>query len=468
MLLNKWYGIILLLITEFQLLSIIITPVTGQPFSSGGSAIGIAYSPLIHNKFFSAVVNSTGTIRSNVVNSNGSFTPAGPLAATGRLPKVIRFSPFVNNKLFAATANDLDMSIFSVDPDTGILTLVLDSPVIASQHPQDIAFSQVINGTLYAVMIELTGRIHVYWVNTTTGAFIERAIVFSASSAQAVAISPLINDRVFVAVTASSKIFVYSLNIITGSLTQLIIIPSTQVSSIAFSPLANGNLFALTTDITGTTTSYMVNQITGNFTPVSTLSTGLGTAHGSFSPIVNNMLFAGIVNAMTNTISIFTVDMNTGALTELTSAGSPLQAGAQPQSISFSPVIGNTVFFATANIITQNSSVYKIVVPALFLQTAVLSCQTGLVTVTGSGASANGVIQVISDGVTQIGTAAADSNGNFIGITEIPLTTGNHTITIREVGWNILSNSIAVNCANLLYTDFTQAIKNKYAAIIGA
>jgi 6-phosphogluconolactonase (cycloisomerase 2 family) len=472
MLLNKWYSIILLLLSGSRLASMTVTPVTGQPFSSGGAATDIAYSPLVNGKLFSAIVNAdTNTLISYVVDtSNGSsagaFTPAGPIAATGMTPLAVAFSPFVNNNLFAATTNQnsSDISIFSVDTVTGILTAVPSSPLVTGGTPTDIVFSQVINGKLYAFMVEASGKVHSYDVNTTTGQFTEilpnQSTAFVASS---IAISPLVQGNVFVAVTAASQIFVFSLNLATGQLTQVQVIPSPFAISVAFSPISNGNLFAITTDNGQVTTSYLVNQATGFFTPVSVITDAVRMpTGGSFSPILNNMLFAAVANPNTNTVTLYSVDMNTGALSELTAAGSPFATDAQPLASSFSPVVGNTVFFATANLTAQNSSVYKIMVPALVLQAGTIHCQTGLVTVTGSGASANGVLQVISDGVTLLGTGTADGAGNFMFTTQIPLLTGTHIITVREAAGNLQSNGITVNCSNLLYSALTQAIKNKY------
>ena len=129
-----------------------------------------------------------------------------------------------------------------------------------------------------------------------------------------------------------------------------------------YSPIIGGNLFAAVPNYNDQTVSvYVVDQTTGGFTqvPGSPFSTGVNPAWLAYSPITTpGNLFSGIVNANDNTVSVYQVDATTGAFTEI--PGSPFATGAEPYSISFSPIVDGNLFAAVANSVGNTVSVYSV------------------------------------------------------------------------------------------------------------
>ena len=90
----------------------------------------------------------------------------------------------------------------------------------------------------------------------------------------------------------------------------------------------SGNLFAAVANFNDNTVSvYGVNQTTGAFTEVSgsPFATGTNPYTVEFSPNISGNLFAAVANLNSNNVSVYDVNIATGAFTEV--AGSPYAAG---------------------------------------------------------------------------------------------------------------------------------------------
>ena len=133
----------------------------------------------------------------------------------------------------------------------------------------------------------------------------------------------------------------------TGALTQVVGSPfatGSQPAWQAFSPVASGNLFSAVANFNDNTVSvYEVDQTTGAFTPVEVhlLQRGVGPSSVEFSPIVSGNLFAAIPNTADNTVSVYKVNQTTGAFTPV--VGSPFATGLGPNFAVFSPYIGKFI-----------------------------------------------------------------------------------------------------------------------------
>lgn len=434
---------LLVFLNFVNLSGVCIQPVTGQPFSSGASPLGIAFSPLINGKLFSSVVNSgDNTITTYEVNtstgpSSGVFTPVSAPVGTGGSPAGVAYSPLVNNNVFVAVANlGGNVTAYSANTITGILSTIGSFP--AGAAPDGIAFSPSVNGNLFAAAVNLgTSNVTVYSVNTMTGFFTQvPGSPFSTGLAPSgIAFSPFVNGNLFAAVANrfDSTISVYSVNITTGFFTLLSTVTLAGFPfSIAFSPLVLGKLFALVSDETNNAVvMFQVNTATGAFTQVSTAPSGTNPLVVAFSPLVNGILLAGVSNNGSSNVSIYNVNTSTGSLSELTSAGSPFSTGPNPFGFAFSSAINQRLFFTTANSGANNFSVYKVIYAPILLSAA-LDCATGIVTVTGSSADTSSVITVFADGTVPLGTGSPDSAGNFNFSTSIPLIGSSHTISVTQ------------------------------------
>jgi hypothetical protein len=169
------------------------------------------------------------------------------------------------------------------------------------------------------------------------------------------AYSPLLNNFLFTASPnqGDNTITVCKVDPTTGTLMEIVESPiaaeGANPSGVAFSPVVGSQCFAAVTNNTSNTVSiFQVNPNTGNLTPVSgsPFATGSGPFSVAFSPIANGKVYLAVTNNTASTVSIFEINMVTGALTEV--SGSPFAAGTSPYGIAFSPIVNNNIFLVAA------------------------------------------------------------------------------------------------------------------------
>jgi hypothetical protein len=303
------------------------TQVTGSPFSTGTGPYGCAFSPLIIGNLFAATSNFGSTTVSvyQVNTTTGAFTQvSGSPFSTGGSPLSVAFSPVVEGNLFAAAANYAakTVAIFSVNTTTGVFTPVSGSPFATDYFPNTVAFSPLVGGNLFVAtsngntVSSGTLSISVYKVNTTTGVLTEvTGSPFTAGLwPHGIAFTPNLNGTVFAAIAnnASNTVSVYKVNTTTGAFTQISGSPfatGSQPYNVAFSPVVGGNLYAAIPNNNATTTSvYQVNTTTGAFTSLGTITVGSGPGDSAFSPLLTNgNLFLGTTNPGSNSAYVYQV-----------------------------------------------------------------------------------------------------------------------------------------------------------------
>jgi 6-phosphogluconolactonase (cycloisomerase 2 family) len=127
--------------------------------------------------------------------------------------------------------------------------------------------------------------------------------------------------------------------------------------SIAFSPEISSNLFAAVTNQGNDTVSvYSVDVDSGAFTLVAPFSTGDKPVSVAFSPVVSGNLFAAVANKDDDTVSAYAVDADSGLFTLVSS----FPTGDKPVSVAFSPVVSGNLFAAVANKDDDTVSVYTV------------------------------------------------------------------------------------------------------------
>ena len=353
--------------------------VAGSPFASGTGPNAIAITAVLTSgKVFAAVANSTdGTVSIyDVNNSTGNFTEvSGSPFATGNGPAGVAFTfpTIINPNVFLALTDSVDntVSVFTVNQDTGSLTSVAGSPFNTGSNPTGIAFKQdITTGNIFAAITNLnSNNISVYSVNPITGLFtpVSGSPFAAGTNPNSIAFTTsLTSGKTFAAAAnfSDSTVSVYEVNTTTGNFTPVSNSPfvtGASPNSIAFSSnLTSGNLFAAVANSgDGTVSVYDVNTTTGEFTSVtgSPISAGTSPFSIAFTRNVSAQgLFAAVANLDSNNISLYRVNQITGEFTPL--RNSPFAAGTHPTAIAFAPF---SPFVAAANFVTSNISVFRLV-----------------------------------------------------------------------------------------------------------
>lgn len=349
--------------------------IAGSPFPSGLIPNSVAYSPIALGNLFAAVPSGADqTVSVYEVNqTTGLLTQvADSPFPTGFFPNDVAFSPIVSGNLFAAVANLIDntVSVYQVDQATGVFVEILGSPFSTGAGPYSVEYSPVVLGNLFsAITNSFDNTVSVFLVDQMTGAFSEVAGSPFATGVQpfTVAFSPVVQGILFAAITNlfEDTVSVYSVNQTSGVFTEITDSPfatGAQPWGMAYSPVVLGNLFAANTNVNeNTITVFAVDQSTGALTPIPTspFLTDSGPVQIAFSPVVSGQLFAAVTNSNSNNVSIYGVDQVTGIFTEF--IDSPFATGEGPDGLSFSPVLSGKLFVAVANKLSSNLSVFELV-----------------------------------------------------------------------------------------------------------
>jgi 6-phosphogluconolactonase len=246
--------------------------------------------------------------QSCAVVGNGSGTVNGASVTDVAVVCVGRFA-------YAANAGDNTISVYSIDSTTGALTAV-GTPVPTGTSPYAIAARQ--DGQYVYVVNEISNNISVYAVNATSGELtaIPGSPFAAGTNPQALTFDPS-GAYLYVANKGSDTLSAYAVDAGTGALAPL-------------SPA----MYA-----TGTGPSAVVDS---NGESVS--------SEGGFVYVANT--------GGSNNISVFAITAGTGALTPV--VGSPFAAGGNPHSLAltpFTPWDYGAVFLYTANFDGTSSTI---------------------------------------------------------------------------------------------------------------
>jgi 6-phosphogluconolactonase len=332
-----------------------LSAVAGSPFAAGISP-GIV-TPDPSEKFLYAS-NGGGptnapTITEYTVNSStGALTeiPGSPIAFSNSLQSggqsAIAFDS--SGKFGFVTAlisGNLSVFGFSVDAATGALAPLASSPFLLSASPTG-TFT-VARGTFdnagkhfYAPFGSGTGNVKVYDFNAASGALTPNAIPL-VSTGGSVPSFPRTHGNgkyLYVPNLESGSIAAYTIDAVSGSLSAIVGSPySTQGNfpvlatvhpSGRFVYAVNGNSF-LITPVTANVAAFTVDSSTGILSPIagSPFSTqGTNQANiPSLCQIDVHGKFLFVNNSGTDLVAVFSIDQNSGALTQV--PGSPFSTG---------------------------------------------------------------------------------------------------------------------------------------------
>lgn len=191
----------------------VLTPLTGRV---SNNATGIAMDRL--GRFIWVANYGWHTVSSFSIGANGVLAPVGsPLATLYTLPYAIAAHPTLDYVYVAYHSSSYPVSVYSVNPATGSLTLLqtLTNVVVSAN-------GLVIDPSgRFAYVISQGGGISAFTINPGTGMLTSIGAVSSNGSTYAIAVHP---NGQYVYVTdgssSSNNVLVFAINQITGALTQ--------------------------------------------------------------------------------------------------------------------------------------------------------------------------------------------------------------------------------------------------------
>lgn len=273
--------------------------------------------------------------------------PGSPFGG-GRGPFSLAFSPngsllaVANRRRYRGMAYSL--SVYSVNRKTGQLSQVPSSPVRAGSGPYSVVFSP--SGKLLAVANANGRSASVFSVNRRTGMLGQVRGSPLPTAGGPVAFSPA-GHLLATVNTFNDSVSVFSVNQGTGASSEVPGSPfqigvGSSPQALAFSPVrpllaVANNGEALSTGNVGPSVSvFSIDKATGALTQVqhSPFPTGPGPYSMAFSP--GGGLLA-VANYYDQTVSVFSVDAMTGVLTQVHHSPFSIAVGGGADALAFSP-----------------------------------------------------------------------------------------------------------------------------------
>ncbi|MBL0122654.1 MAG: beta-propeller fold lactonase family protein [Betaproteobacteria bacterium] len=283
--------------------------------------------------------NSVATYRLNTLDgqitgaAQGSVSTGAPIGYKPTMPAIHPSGKFLYVMNFGSASNNGggDISLFTINGVTGALTLSPSVTTGNGAQPMGIAFNRL--GTFAYVLYggtasanTFSSQVKVYSVHATTGVLTGPLSGAAAGALGGGAWSIAVDASgkfAYVATLFTDEVIAYSINSVTGALTNL---GSTMVT-------AGSKLASLATDSYGrfliagrqqpwlskNLLSYQINAISGSLTPANNVLTACsgGSCVGPLAVVAEpqgQYVFA-IDSAVTSTLSAFSVNAATGALT---------------------------------------------------------------------------------------------------------------------------------------------------------
>lgn len=280
--------------------------------------------------------------------------------------------------IYLANGGSSNISGFSIDAASGALTSIAGSPFPAGNVPYSVTVDP--SGKFAYVANQGDGSVSAFAINTTSGALttVSGSPFAAGSFPQSVTVDP--SDRfVYVTNGNAGNVSAYTINAASGALTAVVGSPfaagnspyAVTVYAPKFGYNAAANAFAYVANGgSNDISAYTIDGVSGALTPVSGSPFAAGNGPRSITvdpsgPVTSSPTgvvsvdpagkFAYIANAASNSISAYSINGNTGALTAV--SGSPFPAGNTPYSAAVDP---SAKFLFVANHVSNNISAYTI------------------------------------------------------------------------------------------------------------
>jgi 6-phosphogluconolactonase (cycloisomerase 2 family) len=344
-----------------------LTAVTGSPVASGGTgAVDIAITP---DGNFAYVANTTsGDIGIFTVDATGLLIPntTSALLSTGGVPQALAIDPTGQWLYMISKEASGSVSLFSIESD-GTLSAVNCSTTAtcpAGNMPESIAIDPT--GQYISVANSSGNTMNLYGINQTTGQLLSTSGLITRSMPSSVSYYV---DTAEVTVTPrfayvgnynGNSVSAYAITASSGALSTIGIPTGTAGKPTAVATDLAQSMLYVTNETTDNVSAFSINSSSGALTeiagsPFNIETNPTGPETGPIAVSVDpSGRFAYVANS-TDTLSGYSVDSTTGALSLLT--GSPFATGDNPSSVTVDPT-GR--FLYNANINTDNVSAFSI------------------------------------------------------------------------------------------------------------
>jgi len=258
--------------------------------------------------------------------------PGSPFAA-GENPHSVAISPsgqFLYVLDTFTSPQNGQIEVFSINPSTGVITLISGSPFPAGILPVSIGFTQ--NGRLAYVADLGSNQALGYSVNTNTGALTALAgSPYPAGTFPESVVIENLSRSVYVA-NQSNDISGYHIKA-TGDLKAIPGSPFPSGGTIPLSIAVDAQHFFayVANDVSANLTGFKIDQHNGVLHPI---AGSFATGSAPVSVVVDpSNTFVYVVNSGSGNISSYTINPTTGMLTEILGSPFPVD-GIEPSSIA--------------------------------------------------------------------------------------------------------------------------------------
>jgi 6-phosphogluconolactonase len=327
----------------FLVLAAAITGMSCRISDSHGPGDVHSYDPYTAVHYFVYVANQLGgTVSVYTLNTaSGVLTEVAdsPFATVENgQPRCIAIHPSGAVLYAAHGTSPGKISAYDIDQVTGALTPLEDSPFATGAFPLSISVDP--SGKFaYVVLNSTPGAVHAYSIDQLTTA--------SLGSLTEVAGSPFVSgdqpmtvladpagDFVYVVNNGGNSVSGYTLNQTTGALTSTGPAAGAGTMPVAMAINSSGE-FAYVTNLgdtdPGHVVAFSINQDSGVLSPIAAYDADVSPYSLAITP---NDKFIYCANSGSNTISAYSINQSTGALTAL---GDPIEVGVDPRSITVDP-----------------------------------------------------------------------------------------------------------------------------------
>jgi 6-phosphogluconolactonase (cycloisomerase 2 family) len=277
--------------------------------------------------------NGSGTLSVYSININTALLTPLTTANTGSQPVAVAIDP-TNTYVYVANSGGSSISAYTINNTAGTLTELINSPfqnlVLA---PSALAFD-LAGDNLY-VTESSSGDVKVLSIDSASGNLSANAGAGAATGADPVSIvTNAAGTNAFVAANTGNSLSSFTINASTGALSASGSSLPTGFGPTSLAVDAAGK-FLIATNSTNANevAAYAITPVTGALS-LQGVATGTTPVSVAFDPSVvasPATEFVYVVNQGSNTVSVYSLGIASGHLTEVT--GSPISAGTSPNAI---------------------------------------------------------------------------------------------------------------------------------------
>src|SRR5579864_4660604 len=351
-----------------------LSPVPGSPFAAGVNPVSMAVTP--SNKFVYAANNGSKNISAYTVNgTTGALTPvSGSPFATGAFPQALVIDPS-GKYVYVASQTDNNISAYTIDATTGALNSVPGSPFATSTNefsPGSTPWAEAIDPSgKFLYVGAVSGYIVAYTIDLNTGALtMVTGSPFAAgphpvysSDFRSVAVDP--SGKFLYAVDLGfDNMLVYMVNGTTGALTEVSGSPfavGPHPFTVTIDPL--GRFVYVTDPHEGNVWGYTTDGTTGALTPIA--GSPFASPTVPFTVAVDpSGKFAYVADQGSTDdghVTAFAIDGTNGTLAPI--PGSPFAAGTEPYALAITnaaTTVPFEIFKAKADIDEDRKTSFRV------------------------------------------------------------------------------------------------------------